>query len=461
MRLELPHNLLVLALVFQRLATAVSIRDQLRIEQKERERVKALTQARFGQGAQFFDRIGHISTRGQQSYYQRYEQPSHYQGNPVPEVQEPDVSYRYYDPTTMQYNPVISAQDDLHAKTQRGKDLVIEEPQNDDSSPSSHGDTSDSDYQEEALESPRRTRATGKAKGKAVAVMAPSESDHQMSISDDDKFEFSDFGQSIHSSVKPGARIPQKRGRQRAERKDSTGHPEQDLARAFFLAEWNRHGLGPHMTPTELADEAALIRIPDVKAKGKGRWAKQIAESYYRDSEKLVEFKMRQRRLIAYAHKIRSRMAKNDKYQEMNSEDLHSVSMEKAVKHLNNEVEPASSSSNTNLKSGEMKQRNYSEERLDEVGAFVFQYLARLGKSISNLTLDQLDVLMRNKKIRGMNEKTFTNHFFGWLHRRMNVSNEDIDILRIHRENDKNERRIQARHERYYNMVRDRDEDGQ
>lgn len=202
--------------------------------------------------------------------------------------------------------------------------------------------------------------------------------------------------------------------------------------RAALQQEWERYGLGAHMDPKQLADQVALINLPQVSNIAKGQMASRIVSGYHEnDPLYLNNFKLRSNRLTKQIAKVKAKMIHLGEDNGKQPDELHNLAVREAIVRLDREkVEKEKDMTTTGI-----KRRAEAAERMDKVGARILHQLAQMDLDISQMTLGQLDQVVRQMHIEGppTKKKTFTDYYFRWLSKRLNFSNQDIDLLRENR----------------------------
>lgn len=310
--------------------------------------------------------------------------------------------------------------------SRRARTPRYEVPQQQDSSSSkevSDNDDLDSDYQEEGIQSrPTRAQSQRKRKGKAIATfVSPSNDEKSEEESEEDHSQMPDFGQRLQLHVDSDVHATPKRGRGRPLQEGSI-RVTQDKRKVAFTQEWNRLGLGPHMTPQELAEQVCMMRIPDVPNQAKGQLAREVVASYSQDPQHLLAFNVYTRKLHKYAAKFRTR----EEYQGMDGVELYYLSMRKAIEYFRANPLRREGKSAANMR---YRQKS-ADENMDAVGAFVMEHLKPYNLKVSKMSADQLDQAVRYIGMEGMSSKNFTSYWFQFLLRRKNVPIEKVNEAR-------------------------------
>lgn len=91
------------------------------------------------------------------------------------------------------------------------------------------------------------------------------------------------------------------------------------------------------------------------------------------------------------------------------------------------------------------RKREQAQARMDRVGNYILETLAQNNLDIGQLSLDQLDGIVRHLQLDTLSHQAFTNYYFRWLEKRMKIAKEQVDLLRASR----NEYRVDVKRERY------------
>lgn len=198
--------------------------------------------------------------------------------------------------------------------------------------------------------------------------------------------------------------------------------------RLEFKKEWNRLGLGTHLSSTELANQVALMRVPGMTERAIGKLASRILSTYSSDADYINRFNMRKVRLSRFAFEVRKEMKSNAGY-EILTKEQDQVAIREAIQRLYLEQHSRNYGESKTAKARKVR----ADKKMQEVANFMQQYLKKKHMDLSTISPDQLEVESRNVSMNKMPPKTFTDYLFRYLKEKKNVSETVLDKLRYKR----------------------------